>query len=169
MQTQAARMLQLLRLQASLVPMVLRGARPDDFDKIKELVRVKFPTVRQITTRELADWLADGSRTPPALVDVRSEQEFRVSHLKDALRFDAKQFDQAAAGRDKTRPLVLYCAVGYRSSAMAIRLGRQGFTDVRNLEGSIFQWARERRPLFRGEQRVEDVHPGSARWSKLMG
>ena len=48
-----------------------------------------------------------------------------------------------------------YCAVGYRSAEMATQLRAAGFTNVRNLEGSIFQWANEHRPLVHGEQPVE--------------
>jgi hypothetical protein len=37
----------------------------------------------------------------------------------------------------KDRPVVAYCAVGWRSSALAEKLKAQGYTNVGNLEGLI--------------------------------
>ena len=42
------------------------------------------------------------------------------------------------------------------------------YTNVRNLDGSIFQWANEGRPLVRGNQRVQDVHPYDENWGRLL-
>ncbi len=164
----APRRLQLLKIYLSLLPLTFRAPRPADFEQIKRLVRLKFPTVRHLTTTELAAWLTDKNRKPPAIFDARSEQEYAVSHLKDAMRLDSSQIDRMAAERDKTQPVVIYCAVGWRSSAMAIRLAERGFTNVCNLEGSIFQWAIEKRPLFRDDQPVNQVHPYSKKWEKLL-
>ena len=40
-------------------------------DAMKQLVRSKFPTVRQLSTEELARWLADTNQSAPFLLDVR--------------------------------------------------------------------------------------------------
>ena len=61
-----------------------------------------------------------------------------------------------------------YCAVGYKSGALATKLREAGFTNVRNLEGSIFQWANRRRPLVREDQPVTTVHPYSSLWGRLL-
>jgi hypothetical protein len=39
---------------------------------------------------------------------------------------------------------------------------------VQNLEGSIFQWANEHRPLVRDGQRETRVHPYNAVWGRLL-
>jgi hypothetical protein len=54
---------------------------------------------------------------------------------------------------------VTYCAVGYRSSETAERLHAAGFTNVRNLDGSTFQWTNEHRPLVRGDQQFTQGPP----------
>ena len=72
------------------------------------------------------------------------------------------------AGMPKETPIVTYCAVGYRSGALATKLREAGFTNVRNLEGSIFQWANEHRPLVREDQPVTTVHPYSSLWGRLL-
>ena len=62
-----------------------------------------------------------------------------------------------------------YCSAGYRSGKLAERLQAAGYTNVRNLDGSIFKWANERRPLVRGESEpVTKVHPYSAIWGRLL-
>lgn len=149
---------------------MVRPVKASDMDKIKELARAKFPDVKQITTDALAKWLADTNRVPPLLVDARSDAEFRVSHLPHALHTDSiEHVKRLAAGSDcQARPVVIYCAVGYRSSAFAQKLQREGLTNVFSLDGSIFQWANEGRELFRGNDRVHEVHPYDRKWGGLL-
>jgi hypothetical protein len=51
---------------------------------------------------------------------------------------------------------------------MAERLQKAGFTRVRNLEGSIFEWANEGRPLVREGKKVTTVHPYDTTWGRLL-
>jgi 3-mercaptopyruvate sulfurtransferase SseA len=71
-------------------------------------------------------------------------------------------------GIPKDAPIVAYCAVGYRSSGFAQRLEKLGYSDVQNLEGSIFKWANEGRPLACGEAPADTVHPYSNYWKRLV-
>lgn len=136
---------------------------------LKNAIRAKYPSVRRITTEQLADWMTDATRLPPVLLDVRSEAEWNVSHLPGAKRVDPNATAEvAAAGLANDAPIVTYDAVGYRSSELARRLQLAGFSDVHQLEGSIFEWANEHRPLVRGEQRVTRVHPYDAWWGTLL-
>jgi 3-mercaptopyruvate sulfurtransferase SseA len=76
--------------------------------------------------------------------------------------------EEASAGMAKETPVVTYCALGYRSGALATKLQAAGFTSVSNLEGSIFQWANEHRPLVQGDTPVTTVHPYSSLWGRLL-
>jgi rhodanese-related sulfurtransferase len=147
----------------------LLGMRGIDWFLLKQSLRHRFPKVEWITTAQLADWLTDKHRSPPVLLDVRTEEEWNVSHLQGARRVapDAP-IETATAGMAKATPIVTYCAVGYRSGALATKLRVAGFTSVRNLEGSIFQWANEHRPLVRGDEPVTTVHPYSTLWGRLL-
>jgi hydroxyacylglutathione hydrolase len=40
----------------------------------------------------------------------------------------------------RDRPLIVYCAGGYRSSIAASLLQRQGFTEVSEIAGGITAW-----------------------------
>lgn len=147
----------------------LLGIQSIDWFLLKKSLRHRFPKVEWISTRELADWLGSKDRPPPLLLDVRTQEEWNVSHLPGARRVDPNaSVETAAAGIAKTTPVVTYCAVGYRSGDLATRLRAAGFTNVRNLEGSIFEWANEHRPLVRDDQPVKIVHPYSALWGRLL-
>lgn len=145
------------------------GVRGLEWFLLKQSLRGSFPKVEWISTEQLAAWLEDKPRPPPVLLDVRTEEEWNVSHLPGARRVDPDAaIDQATAGLPRETPIVTYCAVGYRSGALATKLREAGFTHVRNLEGSIFQWANEHRPLVSGEKPVTVVHPYSSLWGRLL-
>ena len=139
------------------------------FDKMKQLVRSRFPQVAQLSTAELAEWLQTKSRAQPILLDVRTVEEFRVSHLRGAIQVDpaAKAADLVPVVRSG-RPIVTYCSVGYRSSAVAERLVKAGVPQVRNLEGSIFQWANEGRALEADGKPAAQVHPYNSTYGKML-
>lgn len=143
----------------------------DGMQGIKDLVRKRFPEVRQLQTAELAVLLSDTNRPQPVLLDVRDVEEFAVSHLPSArnVKPNAKVSDVESIIAT-ARPVVVYCSVGYRSSALARRLARGGITNVFNLEGSIFQWANEGRTLVTGgsDGLAEKVHPYNKQWGVLL-
>ena len=62
------------------------------------------------------------------------------------------------------QPIVVYCAVGYRSAIMAERLKALEHTNVFNLEGAIFVWATEGYPL----EGSNKVHPFNSMGSLML-
>ncbi len=136
---------------------------------VNRMIRSEFPDVFQISTDSLAALLSDTSAGAPLLLDTRPEEEYAVSHLRGAIRIDpeAEQFS-ALDSLDRNRPIVTYCSVGYRSSAVAARLAAAGFTNVANLEGSIFRWANEGREVVRARISVREVHPHDRIWGTLL-
>ena len=130
-------------------------------------IRSEFPNVRRITTAELAAWLNDRKRPAPVLLDVRTRAEFDVSHLEGAEHVEPAAV-ASAIRHPKDRAIVTYCSVGYRSGGFAKKLIDAGFTQVVNLEGSIFRWANEGRPVVRDGRRVDQVHPYNGTWGLLL-
>lgn len=151
---------------------VLRAddAPEDSLDHWKAVVRARFPGVSQLSTTNLAAWLADTNRARPLLLDVRTEAEFRVSHLPGARRVDpdAKAAELRALLATTNTPVVVYCSVGWRSSALAERLLKAGQTNVSNLEGSIFGWSNEGRPLEADTGPATRVHPYNRTFGRLL-
>ncbi|MDE0348954.1 MAG: rhodanese-like domain-containing protein, partial [Gammaproteobacteria bacterium] len=132
------------------------------------LVREDFPDVPQRTTAQLADLL---ERQPAGVVllDARSVAEYEVSHLPGAVPASGLHTAlDALAGVGPATTVVVYCSVGYRSSQLAERLLEHGRDNVFNLEGSIFRWANEGRPVYRGDERVNQVHPYDDEWGRLL-
>lgn len=158
----------LLPLALLLAAMTLRRL-PPSWEKLSEQLRTRYPEVRQISVPELAAWLADPERPQPLLLDVRQEEEFRISHLPGAVRVEPRStHPRLPEETTPETPIVAYCSVGQRSSAIASRLTALGYTNVTNLEGSIFAWANAGHPVVRNGDEVHEVHPYNARWGRLL-
>lgn len=132
-------------------------------------IRNKYPDVNQLQTDELHSWLSDPKREPIFLIDARAEEEFQISHIPGAknMPYNKKRLKHFTDIK-LDNPIVVYCSVGYRSSIMARKLQELGFKEVYNLEGSIFKWANEGKPLAQGQTTVYKVHPYNANWGKLL-
>ncbi len=142
-------------------------ARPISFWLTKQWISLRFPDVQSITTTDLAGWIDSKSRRAPLLLDVREEEEYELSHLPEAVRIQPGTSPlEALKGLAPDTPVVTYCSVGYRSAIAARLLRDGGHTNVVNLEGSIFQWANEGRPLEDAQGPASRVHPFSSwvRW-----
>lgn len=136
---------------------------------IKRAIRTKFPSVEHTSTNSLAAWLDQPDVEKPLLLDTRTKPEYLVSHLPGAqlIAPDTQDFT-VLNPLVLDRPIVTYCSVGYRSSIIAKRLQEAGYTNVTNLEGSIFQWTNEGRPVYRDGQRIQQVHPYDQFWGCLL-
>jgi len=153
----------------SLMTSLVRGVTINDLEKIKSICRQAFPTVPQTSAASLDAWTRKMESDQLLIVDVRTPAEFAVSHLRQAVNCArAAEIVDMFSKRNPTRA-VLYCSVGFRSSRLVLALQRQGHPNVvMSLEGSIFQWANEGRPLYRGSHRVEQVHPYGKLWAGLL-
>ncbi len=141
----------------------------DPLQDIKQTVRAKFPSVKQLSTNDLDAWLKDAKREKPLLLDARKPEEFAVSHLPGAINAgDETQVAEALKNYPKDKPVVAYCSVGWRSSMLAEKLKNQGYASVENLEGSIFQWANEGREIYHENLRVTQVHQFDKKWGELL-
>lgn len=140
-----------------------------EMEQIKRTVRERFPDVAQVSTAQLSQWLSAPEAERPILLDARSPEEFEVSHLPNARpAADEAQALEELSDADRNHRIVVYCSVGWRSSALAQKLKARGYANVSNLEGSIFQWANEGRPVYRDGQQVSQVHPFDAKWGRLL-
>jgi rhodanese-related sulfurtransferase len=143
---------------------------PSDWEKTKSWVRSEFPDVEHVSVEELSRSLTtESNRKTPILLDVRTEKEYAVSHLPGAIRVDPDaDLPEFVKTLDHEAPVVAYCSVGYRSSRLVEKLQREGFTNAKNLEGSIFEWANKGYPVERDGALVKEVHPYDAEWGRLL-
>ena len=122
-------------------------------------MRERYPAVPQLSTRQLRDWLAAAGRAQPLLLDARARST-RLSHLQGERQVsDLGAALRALEGRAKDAPVVVYWSVGVRSSALADSLIREGWRNVSNLEGSLFESANLGLPMVRGAEAAANMHP----------
>ena len=119
-------------------------------------LRRQFPDSPGIQTNEL-DEMTQQSNSKVFVVDCRRPDEFAVSRIPNATNIHFKCSDEdlknALADVDENVTIVNYCSLGYRSGVMTKRILALGLDNVSqervyNLEGSIFKWAQEERPLI---------------------
>lgn len=104
------------------------------------------------------------------LLDTREKEEFEVSHLKNARNVGYIWFDMRKVyDIPKDATIVVYCSVGYRSEKIGEKLLKNGYHNVYNLYGSIFEWVNEGNPIYKtnGVQTTE-IHTYNKNWSKWV-
>lgn len=132
-------------------------------------IRDRFPDVPAISTEELAKELEGSRPERPELLDVRTVDEYDVSHLKGAVRASPNErIGTFSRSVRKDQRIVVYDSVGFRAASFARRLLQAGYTDVKYLEGGIFKWANEGKALYRGEKPATVVHPSDSYWGQLL-
>ena len=70
-------------------------------------------------------------------IDVRTPEEFKEGHLKDAVNIPVDQIGAriGSVSPDKSAPVTLYCRSGRRSEAALQELKKMGYTNVTNHGG----------------------------------
>lgn len=140
-----------------------------DWAAIDRWVARQHPGLPTIEVEALAAWLADPGRRPPVLLDVRAAAEFAVSRLPGARLAPTLEGARAAldaVGHDA--PIVAYCSVGVRSARLVEALVAAGWSQARNLRGSLFAWANRGLPLVDALGPSHLVHPYDATWGRLL-
>ena len=105
---------------------------------------------RNIDVKE-AKALLDGKRGDVFLLDVRTRQEFSAGHLEGAflIPIDSLDVRMVELMPHKEKEIVVYCAVGGRSSKAANLLLKKGFTKITNMSGGIQAWQQAGYPVVR--------------------
>ena len=151
---------------AQIVTVLVVGAAlwlaygPWRWAQLKEEVRARFPTVPRISGEDLSQWRKT-SLEQPVILDARGETEYSTSHSPGARRATVPPAQLGIDGKYDV-PIVVYCAVGFDSAPVALRYLAQGYKRVQYLEGGIFLWAHEQRPLESLRGPAEKVHPGNS-------
>jgi rhodanese-related sulfurtransferase len=98
-------------------------------------------------------------------IDSREQQEYKVSHIKDAVWVGYEDFDiKRMNGVPKDKKVIVYCSVGKRSEDITERLQKAGYKDIANMYGGIFEWANSGKPLYNKQGKTDTVHAYSKTW-----
>jgi thioredoxin 1 len=67
------------------------------------------------------------------------------------LNVGSKEFKTQVSHLDKTKPVMVYCLSGGRSTKAAEYMRKQGFTDVFELKGGMMDWRAKNKPVVGGK------------------
>ncbi len=115
---------------------------------------------------------AYNQRDSVVFLDARKREEYEISHIPHALwvgfgnDLDLSPIENLA----RDTPIVIYCSVGYRSDKVGrILTEKQGFEQVENLYGSIFEWANQGLPLENNQGLpTQRLHTYNKQWSQWV-
>lgn len=136
-------------------------------------IRASF-SCQSVNTSTLASWVEQ--KEDLILLDVREEGEFEVSRISDSAIHIVpgtpassviSQIKDIHGDHLEAKKIICYCSLGYRSGQMADSLIESNLLSkeqVYNLEGSIFKWANENRPLVGSDT----VHPYNNTFGLLL-
>jgi hydroxyacylglutathione hydrolase len=99
-------------------------------------------TTERVSAPLAVERLADGALA----VDVRTPGERAQKSVPGSVSIPLSQLAERARELPADRPLIVYCAGGYRSSIAASLLQRQGFTQVSEIAGGLAAWETARLP-----------------------
>ena len=83
----------------------------------------------------------------PVAVDVRTPRERDEKRVAGSINIPLNHLNERLQELPKDRPLLVYCAGGYRSSIATSLLKQQGFENVSELAGGIAAWETAKLPL----------------------
>ncbi len=99
-----------------------------------------------LNAKQANDWLRAHPGTQ--VLDVRTAAEFEEGALPGAVNISLGDtaFDGKVAALDKKKPVLVYCAGGYRSRKAVVKLKEFGFENIRHLHRGYISWSRIRSP-----------------------
>ena len=103
---------------------------------------------KHVKAAEAAQLIAAGN---VAIIDVRTADEFKDGHLKDAKNIDimAADFEAQLAKLDKTQPTLVHCQAGGRSTRALKVFEKLGFTHLIHLDDGFGGWEAAGKPVVK--------------------
>ena len=95
-------------------------------------------TTERVSPQVAAERLA--SSDSPVLLDVRAPREHEARRIDGSLNVPLNHLDERLHELDPSRPILVHCAGGYRSSIAASILQQHGFASVSDVAGGITAW-----------------------------
>jgi hydroxyacylglutathione hydrolase len=108
------------------------------------------PDLTATTDRLSAPLAAErlASANPPLAVDVRAPRERDAKRIDNTISIPLNHLSERLGELPRNRPLLVFCAGGYRSSIAASLLQQNGFRDVSEIAGGLAAWETAKLPLL---------------------
>jgi rhodanese-related sulfurtransferase len=83
------------------------------------------------------------------VVDVRENNEYQESHIKDSLHIPLGELNSRIAElkKYKDKNIIMGCRSGSRSARACGMLKKKGFLKVHNLQGGVIAWEKDNLPM----------------------
>jgi rhodanese-related sulfurtransferase len=104
--------------------------------------------MQQISPLSLQQWLKDGNRPKPVLLDVRETWEYERCHIQGSMLVPMNEVPNRHREVDAEAEVVVICHHGVRSYHVARFLEHNGFDKVYNLQGGVDAWAQQVDPAM---------------------
>ena len=148
-------------------------ARMNSLENIHKTIVTDYPGISHISRAAMAQSLASEEFL---ILDTRPQEEYEVSHIKGALQVNPdispEDFKTQFGHAVKNKKVIVYCSVGHRSSHFGQRLQSTalsaGAVSVHNLEGGLFGWHNDVRPVENAKGATTHIHPYNALWGRLI-
>ena len=101
---------------------------------------VSAASYADVSALELKQRIDDEDDDNFIILDIRDEADYDEKHIPGAINISLKELGYKVFALDKTKDIIVYCAVGVRSKVAAKILINAGFKDVFNLTGGIKAW-----------------------------
>ena len=105
-------------------------------------------TTERVSAPVAAERLAAGGTRAAVAIDVRSAGEREQKHVAGSVSIPLNHLTERMEELPRDRPLLVYCAGGYRSSIAASLLQRRGFHAVSEIAGGIAAWEAAKLPVL---------------------
>jgi hydroxyacylglutathione hydrolase len=102
-------------------------------------------STERLSAQFAAELLSSGQ--PPLAIDVRAPSERDRKYIAGSLSFPLNHLSDNLEELPKDRPLLVYCAGGYRSAIAASLLQRGGFDSVSEIAGGLAGWEAANLPV----------------------
>jgi rhodanese-related sulfurtransferase len=84
------------------------------------------------------------------IIDIRNKETFQQGHIIDSIQGSINDFETSKLSQYKDKPVILVCARGIESVALAKKLRTQGYIPS-VLSGGIAAWQNASLPLVKGK------------------
>ena len=137
---------------ALLLALPLRADTPPKAAPV--FINADAPKAIALVKEDAAASKADPKHIPLTILDVRTPAEFATGRLKDAKNLDSSSaaFKDDLLKLDKSKPYLVHCGGGGRSSKARDLLKSLGFTKVTHLDGGLKAWTKAGGPVVEGDK-----------------
>ncbi|WP_420385171.1 rhodanese-like domain-containing protein [Roseivirga sp.] len=118
--------------------------------------------VHRIDSTEASELLKEKK---PFIIDARTPEEYNVSHIDGAVRFE----ESLIGNIPNDRPILIYCTLGVRSNRTAKELSDLGFKEIYDMKDGILGWANGELPVVNTENEpTENIHTYNKSFAPLL-